>query len=278
MRILVTNDDGIEAEGLHVLAEHIAELGHETLVAAPDRDQSGTGAALGVVRADDHIEARDVTLPGCPDVRAYSVAGTPGLCVIAARLGAFGPAPDVIVSGINLGNNIGRSILHSGTVGAALTAQNFGGKGLAVSVESVEPYQWHTAAEVAGSVLELLLDAPPRTVLNVNVPARPSAEIEGIRWARLDSFGSVRSSLAETEDGRLQMAFVGTTHDPAPGSDRALLADGYATVTSVVGVAEAWPDPGVEVPEIVEQTVPGAPVERVTGLERSRLTLRLHGD
>lgn len=274
MRVLVTNDDGIESEGLHVLAAKISELGHETIVAAPDRDQSGTSASLGVLHADQHLDVRRVEVPGCHAVPAYAVVGTPGLCVVASRLGAFGDPPDLVASGINTGTNTGRAILHSGTVGAALTAQNFGMKSIAVSLEAVEPWQWHTAVEVTGQVLELLANAPARTVLNLNVPARPLADVEGIRWGHLDSFGSVRSAIAESADGTLQFELVATDKRGAPQSDRGLLEKGYATVTSVVGIAEAWPDPDVEVPDVAERTVPGGPVVSVHGPEASRLTLR----
>jgi 5'-nucleotidase len=300
MRILVTNDDGIESAGLHVLAAKIASLGHSTVVAAPDRDQSGTAASLGRIHADRHLDVRRVELPGAPGVEAFAAAATPGMCVVAGRLGAFGDPPEVVVSGINAGLNVGRAILHSGTVGAALTAQNFGMKGLAVSVEAPDvlpagvahpgrvaprpasgdgedPWHWHTAAEVTGQVLDLLADAPRRTMLNLNVPGCPLDQVGGVRWAHLDAFGSVRSSIVESRDGRLQFELVATGHEPAADTDRALVRAGFAALTSIVGVAEAWPDPDVVTPEIAQRSVGGAPVEHVHGPEHSRLHLRRHG-
>ncbi len=174
MRLLVTNDDGIEAEGLHVLAQHLRRTEHEVVVAAPAADASGSGAALGVFHADSHIDVNRVHIPGC-DAPAWAVSGPPGLCTLAARLGAFGEPPDIVVSGINTGLNTGRAILHSGTVGAALTAENFGAKGLAVSVDAVAPWRFDTAATVALEVLDQLIDAPARSVLNLNVPASAPA-------------------------------------------------------------------------------------------------------
>ena len=111
------------------------------------------------------------------------------------------------------GANTGNSILHSGTVGAALTAQNFGGSGLAVSVaatsgnEWVPPgtdvtWFWDAAAELAVELLPLVVEAPERTVLNLNVPARPRNEIE-VRWARLATFGQTRAAIQRGDDGRL---------------------------------------------------------------------------
>src|SRR6476646_7231203 len=194
MRLLVTNDDGIDAEGLHVLARHLAHAGHEVIVAAPASDASGSGAALGVFHADSHIDVKRVDIPDC-DAPAWAVAGPPGLCVLAARLGAFGDPPEVVVSGINAGLNTGRAILHSGTVGAALTAQNFGAKGLAVSVQSGEQWHWDNAAGLATEVVHMVRAAPARSVVNVNVPARTRAEVRGLRWARLAPFGEVRMTM-----------------------------------------------------------------------------------
>jgi 5'-nucleotidase len=134
-KILVTNDDGVESAGLHALTRALVDVGRDVLVVAPDRDMSGSGAAIGHIHADEHIDAERVELPGLPGVPAYAVDGPPGLCVLAARLGGFGDAPDLVVSGINPGCNTGRAVLHSGTVGAALTAANFGVRGLAVSID-----------------------------------------------------------------------------------------------------------------------------------------------
>ena len=128
MRLLVTNDDGVEAQGIHVLAAALRDAGNDVLVVAPNSDRSGTGAAIGLIHADQHLDAEAVEMPGCAGIPAYALDGPPGLCVSAARLGAFGTPPEIVVSGINSGCNTGHAILHSGTVGAALTAQSFGGR------------------------------------------------------------------------------------------------------------------------------------------------------
>ena len=137
MKVLVTNDDGVGSPGLHALARALVDAGHDVVVVAPDRDYSGSGAAIGHLHADDHIDVAPVELPGLSGVPAYAVDGPPGLCVLTARLGGFGDPPDVVVSGINPGCNTGRAVLHSGTVGAALTGANFGVRGLAVSIDVV---------------------------------------------------------------------------------------------------------------------------------------------
>ena len=137
MKVLVTNDDGVDSPGIHALARALVAAGHDVVVVAPDRDFSGSGAAIGKVHLDESIDAAKVELPDLPGIPAYAVDGPPGLCVLAARLGGFGDPPDIVVSGINPGCNTGRAVLHSGTVGAALTAANFGGRGLAVSIDVV---------------------------------------------------------------------------------------------------------------------------------------------
>jgi 5'-nucleotidase len=135
MKVLVTNDDGVGSPGLHALARALADDGHDVIVVAPDREMSGSAAAIGQVHLEEGIDAERVDLPRLDGVPAYAVSGPPGLCVLTARLGGFGDPPDLVVSGINPGCNTGRAVLHSGTVGAALTAANFGCRGLAVSID-----------------------------------------------------------------------------------------------------------------------------------------------
>jgi 5'-nucleotidase len=273
MRILVTNDDGITSEGLHVLARTIAGAGHDVTIVAPSSDRSGVGAALGLVHADQHLDAERVDVPGCAGIPAYALDGPPGMCTVAARLGAFGPPPELVVSGINAGLNTGRAILHSGTVGAALTAQNFGCSGLAVSVAPRDGvWLWDTAARLALELLGQLAEAPPRTVLNLNVPGVEPHELRGLRWARLAAFGAVRAAIADAGDGKLQFELRATGASPPPDSDQGLCDAGFATVTTITGIAEAWPpdgaaeDPELDVDGLIdvgEVVVPGAPFEAV---------------
>ena len=258
MKVLVTNDDGVASPGLHELAAALVAADHDVIVVAPDRDMSGSAAALGQVHIDEEIEAQPVELPGLDGVPAFAVDGPPGLCVLAARLGGFGDPPDLVVSGINPGCNAGRAILHSGTVGAALTAANFGCRGLAVSldvssrtlheraggagagdgVDGVDQRAlWDAAAAVAVTAAGWLASAPECTVLNVNVPNRPVEHLAGARLAELAPFGTVRSSVVESSPGggRLQMELRPTTDEMPPDSDTGLVARGYVAVTPIVG-------------------------------------------
>ncbi len=195
MRILVTNDDGIDSTGLHVLARHLRPLG-EVVIVAPDREYSGFGAALGTL----HTMAPEVhreTIDGIDE--AWSVGAPPAMCVFFARLGVFGHV-DLVVSGINPGINVGRAIYHSGTVGAVLTARNGGMSGIAVSQsvigfgvegqawdEMLVGQQWESAAQVAASAAAgLLADLPEDpVVVNLNVPNVPVDEIAGWRHAEI---------------------------------------------------------------------------------------------
>lgn len=233
-RVLVTNDDGVHAPGILGLAVALAEAGHEVVVAAPLQDFSGSAAALGPGHANG-VRTERLELPGLPDVPIHGVDGPPGMCVMAAHLGAFGARPDVIASGINLGGNTGRSILFSGTVGAALAAANFGLKGVAVSQNLGEPWQTPTAAAFGVAALAWVLEQPAGTVLNVNVPNLPIAEVKGVRTGRLAPFGVVRTVLEGIDDGHLQLVLRETDDELEPDTDTMLVNAGYVSVNALVG-------------------------------------------
>lgn len=267
VRVLVTNDDGIEGVGLHVLARALQEAGHEVLVVAPDGERSGSGAALGWFGPQHQLHVEPVGIPEF-DGDAYALDAPPGLCVLTAVLGGFGDVPDVVVAGINPGLNTGRAILHSGTVGAALTAQNFGVRGLAVSVgDDADAWYFDTAAACALAVLDTLAAAPERTVLNLNVPALALDELAGIRWGRLAAFGAVRASLSRAGgDGPIQMELTALDEAIPADTDTGLCAAGFASLTTIVGVTEAWPGELASLDaahEIAGVAVPGGPFEAV---------------
>lgn len=260
--VLVTNDDGVAAPGLRWLAAAAHEYGLRVVVAAPQRDASGMSAALTAVTEGGRILVERVALPGLDGIPAYGVVASPGYIVLLAGLGAFGTVPSAVLAGINRGANAGRAILHSGTVGAALTAANHGGRAMAVSLDVLggapsggdgagaatappddEPRHWDSAAAWVRHLLPGLLDAPAGTVLNLNVPDRPPERIAGLRYATLAGSGQVRMSIAETGDGFVRVAIGAGGAPPVPGSDVALLADGYAAVTSIRGVTVAREGP-----------------------------------
>ncbi len=239
-RLLVTNDDGIESPGIRLLARRLA-VDFEIVVVAPREDMSGTGTALGRFDPDVGVGMIEHDLDGVD--RAYSVDGPPGLAVLSSALGAFGRKPDMVVSGINAGLNTGHSVLHSGTVGAALTARSLGMCGLAVSLERSDPWQWATAAEVAASAVGWLARRGRGAILNVNVPGRPLGDIRGTTWADLDDFGHIRMATANVPGGLLEFDVRSSSTGEDPRSDTALCRSGYVTITLLESIEPA-PAPG----------------------------------
>ncbi len=269
--MLVTNDDGVSAPGLAALTRALvawAGSEHDIVVVAPSSNYSGAGAAVGSVTDRTVIGYQRAVVEGAPGVEAYGLDASPALSVIAGALGAIGPKPDLVVSGINHGVNVGRSVLHSGTVGAALTASQLGISALAVSLRAgATPDPWESAADLAVALLGPLCDAPARTVLNLNVPALPRADIRGVRWASVSGAGLIKAAKgsgwdapnspemegpAAAEAARSVMAgdpdkgeIVLTVGSPFPRAedrdlgdvteDAALVAQGYAALTVLRG-------------------------------------------
>jgi 5'-nucleotidase len=231
--VLVTNDDGILAPGLAVLAAAAADLGHDVIARAPVDDRSGAGAALGPLPEPNIVRFEDVELEGLPHVRGVGVQGPPALAVILSCRGAFGDPPDLVLSGINPGNNTGKAIIHSGTVGAALAAGNQNRSALAISLQSGDVYHWSTATAVAQAAIAWLAEAPPGTVLNVNVPNRPLAEVLGVRNARLARFGTVRTAVADSSDRHLQLEFRDVDEPMDDDTDTYLVRAGFVTITAL---------------------------------------------
>jgi 5'-nucleotidase len=256
VRILVTNDDGVHAPGLAALVRALdgwtTAHDHELVVVAPLANHSGASAAVGTVYEREAVAFRQIRIQGAERVAVYGLDAPPALTVVIGAFGAFGRAPDVVVSGINLGINVGRSILHSGTVGAALTAAQHGLRALAVSLRSrPDPHQWGTAAQVALSVIPVVAAAPAGTVLNLNVPALPIGELLGVASGKISDAGIVKGAHAEMtgrDVGSVQLKLgtaipsLGDTSADHPSDDAALVAAGYATLTALRGVGEDTSD------------------------------------
>ena len=239
MRILFTNDDGIDSPGLHALVAAYTAQGHELLVVAPHQEQSGASAAIGDLVGNTHIRYEQPDIPALRDVEAYALEGPPALCVWTACLGAFGPEPDLIVSGINAGANCGRSVLFSGTIGAALTAASFGKRGLAVSLmHSRQALHWETAANLASRTTDWLVGAPERTVVNLNVPNRSASDLAGITTAPLADIGTVHSTCINQGDGRIVLDQ--RRAQPERGSDSDAVLEGKAVLT-LLGQVQGLP-------------------------------------
>ena len=233
MRILLTNDDGIDAPGLRVLEEVAAQLGDDVWVVAPATDQSGIGHALTLshpLRIREHGERR------------YSVTGTPADCVIVGVRSLLPEPPDLVLSGINLGQNIADDVVYSGTVGGAMEAAMMGLRSMALSQayrrddDGPVNVPWDNSRSVLPALVRDLatIDLPEPTFLNVNVPATPS-----VRGVRACVQGRVAHTLGteSRRDGRGKpyhwLRFGRGEPEAQPGSDVAALSEGYVSVTPI---------------------------------------------
>ncbi|QGW26385.1 MULTISPECIES: 5'/3'-nucleotidase SurE [unclassified Dietzia] len=246
---MVTNDDGLDSPGLLALAGAARASGLDVVVAAPVEEASGSSASITATEASavtaaggqGSIRVERRTLPGM-EVPAFAVYAAPALIVLLAAHRAFsdGP-PDLVLSGINRGANVGRAILHSGTVGAALTGGLNGARGLAVSLATDHTdaaAHWSSAAAVTSRVLPALLASSSGTVLNVNVPNTPRADGLTITSAPLAPFGIVHTTMVEAGSNHVHLILADTPEEHEAHTDAALLGAGVATVTSITGIGE----------------------------------------
>jgi len=245
-RVLVTNDDGIDAPGLRHLAHAAVGHGLDVVVAAPRTEQSAMSAALAVVTDGGRVVLERTTLDGLDGVPAFAVAAAPAYIVLLAGLGVFGPAPDLVLSGTNRGANAGHLILHSGTVGAALTAAINDSRGLAVSLDvpgatrsGQESRHWDTATRLAARIIPWLLEQPVGTALNLNVPDRAPDDLAGFRQAVLAPYGQTHLVIRETGESFVRIAVQENDRDQGPDNDLALLRAGYATLTPIRSAGDA---------------------------------------
>lgn len=238
MRVLLTNDDGIDSPGLHALAAALAETA-EVVVVAPWDNQSAVARGI-TIREELEVEAREV--PGA--VEAHALTGTPVDCVRFADVGIVGGPFDVVVAGANLGVNLGDDVTYSGTVAAAMEGVLLGRPGLAVSQQPDSgeihhiaggSYSFGTAQRLVPVLAaELASGRLGRdVVLNLNCPAAPA---RGVRMARLGRrIWSDQVALVEQENGRRRFRLYGADSDyhREPGTDFAAIAEGYAALTAL---------------------------------------------
>jgi 5'-nucleotidase len=231
VRILISNDDGYRARGIVALRGALQGLGDLTVV-APDRNRSGASNSL-TLEVPLRVEQAE------PDV--YFVQGTPTDCVHLAISGLFPFEPDMVVSGINDGSNLGDDVLYSGTVAAAMEGRFLGKTAVAVSLntdglrgDAVRHFP--TGAHYARLIVEKLQAAPLEraVILNVNVPNIPLEDVRGIQVTRLGNRHRSEAVL-RTEDPRGRPVYwvgpAGAGQDAGPGTDFQAVADGYVSVT-----------------------------------------------
>jgi 5'-nucleotidase len=226
MHILVSNDDGHRAAGLRTLVAQLREYATVTVV-APDRNRSGASNSLTL---DTPLRTHQE-----PD-GVIAVEGTPTDCVHLALTGLLDSEPDMVVSGINAGANLGDDVLYSGTVAAAMEGRFLGRPALAVSLVSEHPTHYATAARVALLLVQRLQTdpLPADTILNVNVPDLPYAELKGMEATRLGHRHRSEPVIkARDPKGRLiyWVGAAGAEQDAGPGTDFDAVARGCVSIT-----------------------------------------------
>ena len=226
MLILVSNDDGYRAPGLALLAQQLGSLGR-VMVVAPDKNRSGASNSLTL--------DRPLTW-GRADNGFYWVDGTPTDCVHIAINELLGQKPDVVVAGINAGENLGDDVLYSGTVAAAMEGCLLGCPALAVSLAGVDPEHYATAASIAEDLVDgLMRDGCEKSwLLNVNVPNRPLEELRGTKVTRLGRRHKVAAVVRRADaDGRANfwIAPPGPGQDAGPGTDFEAVAQSFVSIT-----------------------------------------------
>ncbi len=241
MRVLLTNDDGIGAEGLHALRRALAELeGIETHVIVPDSNRSATARSI-TTRSPLSVEEVELD----DGAIAYATDGTPVDCVRFGDLGLVGERPDLIVSGINHGSNLGDDITYSGTVAAALEGIVLGIPAIAISQQSGaremgflpgRRFDFAVAAGLGAELVRLLVAdrLPAETLLNVNCPAGEPAGIEVTRLGKRLYNDELRL-VDEDGDGRRRYEIYGfePSFEDEPGTDLSAVAQGRISLTPV---------------------------------------------
>ena len=231
MRILVSNDDGVDAPGIRILAEGLRGAGHEVWVVAPDRDRSGASNSLTL---DLPIRTKRL------DPHTLRVNGTPTDCVHLALTGMLDFDPDIVVSGINNAANLGDDVIYSGTVSAAMEGRFLGLPAIAVSLVTCDHKGVHYDSACEAVLLlmrRLLIDPlPADTILNVNVPDRPWNEIRGLAVTRLGRRHRSAPCVAQTDPRGRPIYWIGPpgeAADDGPGTDFNAVRDGYVSITPI---------------------------------------------
>lgn len=234
MRVLVSNDDGVDAPGIHALARGLRDAGHEVLVVAPDRDRSGASNSLTL-----DAPIRVVQLDAC----TWKVYGTPTDCVhvaVTGMLETLGLVPDIVVSGINTVANLGDDVIYSGTVAAAMEGRFLGLPSVAMSLvsNSHQGQHFESAARAAVAIIARLRSdpLPASTILNVNVPDLPWDQIRGFETSRLGQRHRAEPCQSQQDPRGRQWWWIGAAgdeQDAGPGTDFHAVRSGYVAITPI---------------------------------------------
>jgi 5'-nucleotidase len=231
MRILISNDDGIEAPGINALADGLADDGHQLFIVAPDRDRSGASNSLTL---GSPIRVRVLS------ENRISVTGTPTDCVHLALAGLLAEDPDIVLSGINNTANLGDDVIYSGTVAAAMEGRCLGLPAIALSCASPDhkPKHYDSSVRVAKMLIERLLSdpLPADTILNVNIPDLPWHEIKGMEVTRLGHRHRAEPCVQQIDPRGRPMWWIGPAGpelDGGPGTDFDAIKRGFVSITPI---------------------------------------------
>ncbi|HXH00648.1 MAG TPA: 5'/3'-nucleotidase SurE [Xanthomonadaceae bacterium] len=231
MRVLVSNDDGVDAPGIRMLAEGLRAAGHEVLTVAPDRDRSGASNSLTL-----DMPVRVVRT----DASTWRVHGTPTDCVHVALTGMLDVEPDIVVSGINNTANLGDDVIYSGTVAAAMEGRFLGLPAVALSLASADHRGEHyaTAARAAVEIIARLKTdpLPADTILNVNVPDRAWEAVAGFEVTRLGNRHRSEPCVPQQDPRGRTVYWIGPAgpeQDAGPGTDFHAVRSGHISITPI---------------------------------------------
>lgn len=232
MRILITNDDGIYAEGICTLARRLSRR-HQVIVVAPDNERSGAAHSITLTAP---LRVRKASIPGAPEIEAYRVSGTPVDCVIIGCR-ALDVKPDVILSGINHGYNLGVDVHYSGTLNAAMEGAMQGIPSMAVSMDGFTPKDFSAPARIAEELLPEFIQSGCM-LFNVNVPEIPYDELKGIKYTRL-SDKTYFAPFEKRQDPRNVDYYWWPSRaeydvDTLSDNDERWTAEGYVSVTPIM--------------------------------------------
>jgi 5'-nucleotidase len=227
MRILISNDDGYQAPGIEILAESIGRIAQHIDVVAPERNRSAASSSLTVHDPLRVYRAQNGFL---------YVNGTPSDCVHLAVTGLFEELPDMVISGINAGPNLGDDVIYSGTVAAAIEGRFLGYPAIAVSMSSFTPNHFASGARAACELVSRIKESalPRESILNVNVPDLPWEEIKGWKVTRLGNRHRAEG-VVQGHDPRNEPIYwigpAGAEQDAGPGTDFHAISNGYISIT-----------------------------------------------
>lgn len=250
MNILLSNDDGFIAPGINALRDSLSESAN-VLTIAPDRDRSGSSNSL-TLETPLRITERGEQF--------YSVNGTPTDCVHLALTGLYDDEPDIVISGINAGANMGDDVIYSGTVAAAMEGRNLGLPALAISMASFQPQYFESGVQAVTALLkqlpsfsaDVLNENTLASILNVNVPDIPYDQIKGFKVTRLGKRHKAKPVIRSTDprgDEIFWVGPVGEEQDEGEGTDFYAVQNNYISVTpihidltqhSALQTTEAW--------------------------------------